>query len=76
MNYEWVNEVKSLDYLYIEPSAIYLMYRGYVDFNILFKLITNKNAFFVTRSKDNMLVEVVSEAELENNNSFMCDERM
>ena len=48
-----VNDVKALDDLYIEPSAIYLMDRGYVDFNRLFKLITKKNAFFVTRAKDN-----------------------
>lgn len=51
-----VNDVKALD------AAIYLMDRGYVDFNRLFKLITKKNAFFVTRAKDNMLFEVVSEA--------------
>ena len=29
------------------------------------KLITKKNAFFVTRAKDNMLFEVVSEAEVD-----------
>lgn len=46
-----VNDVKALDNLYIEPSAIYLMDRGYVDFNSLFKLIIKKNAFFVTREK-------------------------
>ena len=60
-----VNDVKALDDLYIEPSAIYLMDRGYVDFNRLFKLITKKNAFFVTRAKDNMLFEVVLISEVE-----------
>lgn len=43
-----VHDVKALDYLYIEPSAIYLMDKGYVDFYRLFHLIHEKNAFFVT----------------------------
>lgn len=41
------------------------MDRGYIDFNRLFKLITKKNAFFVTRAKDNMLFEVVLISEVE-----------
>lgn len=71
-----VNDVKVLDDLYIEPSAIYLMDRGYVDFNRLFKLITKKNAFFVTRAKDNMLFEVVSEAEVDKSTGIISDERI
>ena len=71
-----VNDVKALDDLYIEPSAIYLMDRGYVDFNRLFKLITKKNAFFVTRAKDNMLFEVVSEAEVDKSTGIISDERI
>lgn len=69
-----VNDVKALDNLYIAPSAIYLMDRGYVDFNRLFKLITKKNAFFVTRAKDNMLFEVVSEAEVDKSTGIISDE--
>ena len=71
-----VNDVKALDNLYIEPSAIYLMDRGYVDFNRLFKLITKKNAFFVPRAKDNMLFEVVSEAEVDKSTGIISDERI
>lgn len=71
-----VNDVKALDDLYIEPSAIYLIDRGYVDFNRLFKLITKKNAFFVTRAKDNMLFEVVSEAEVDKSTGIISDERI
>lgn len=71
-----VSDVKVLDDLYIEPSAIYLMDRGYVDFNRLFKLITKKNAFFVTRAKDNMLFEVVSEAEVDKSTGIISDERI
>ena len=46
-----VHDVKALDYLYIEPSAIYLMDKGYVDFYRLFHLIHEKNAFFGVTSK-------------------------
>ena len=47
-----------MDYLYIEPSAIYLMDKGNVDFYRLFYLIHEKNAFFVTRAKDNMRFDI------------------
>ena len=44
--------------------------------NRLFKLITKKNAFFVTRAKDNMLFEVVSEAEVDKSTGIISDERI
>lgn len=60
-----VHDVKALDYLYIEPSAIYLMDKGYVDFYRLFHLIHEKNAFFVTRAKDNMRFDITACCEVE-----------
>ena len=44
--------------------------------NRLFKLLTKKNAFFVTRAKDNMLFEVVSEAEVDKSTGIISDERI
>lgn len=49
-----IHDVRLLDKLYIEPAAIYVMDKGYVDFYRLFNLIHTKRAFFVTRAKDNM----------------------
>lgn len=69
-----VNDVKGLDELYIEPAAIYLMDKGYVDFNRLFKLINKKNAYFVTRAKDNMLFEVVSASSVDQSTGVIADE--
>lgn len=46
------HEVKTLDYLQIEPGAYYLLDRGYLDFGRLF-LIHQASAFFVTRAKSN-----------------------
>ena len=34
------------------------------------------NAFFVTRAKDNMLFEVVSEAEVDKSTGIISDERI
>ena len=71
-----VNDVKVLDDLYIEPSAIYLMDRGYVDYNRLFKLIHKKQAFFVTRIKDKTLFEVTSSITVDKNTGVIADERI
>ena len=71
-----VNDVKGLDELYIEPAAIYLMDKGYVDFNRLFKLINKKNAYFVTRAKDNMLFEVVSASSVDQSTEVIADEHI
>ncbi|MGA7950740.1 MAG: IS4 family transposase [Thiobacillaceae bacterium] len=46
------HEVNVLDDLLIEPSAFYLMDRGYLDFARLFA-IHQAQAFFVTRAKSN-----------------------
>ena len=46
------HEVNVLDDLVIEPGAFYLMDRGYLDFSRLF-VITQAQAFFVTRAKSN-----------------------
>lgn len=71
-----VNDVKGLDELYIEPAAIYLMDKGYVDFNRLFKLINKKNAYFVTRAKDNMLFDVVSVSPVDQSPGVIADEHI
>lgn len=71
-----VHDVKALDHLYIEPSAIYLMDKGYVDFYRLFHLIHEKNAFFVTRAKDNMQFEVKSSNDVDQTTGVIADERI
>jgi hypothetical protein len=48
-----MHDVTALDYLPIEPSAFYVMDRGYVDFQRLYRF-TQAGAFFVTRSKKNL----------------------
>jgi hypothetical protein len=47
-----VSEVTLLDALTLEPGAIYIMDRGYIDFT-RFRHIAEAGAFFVTRAKTN-----------------------
>ncbi len=47
-----VHDVNMLDDLVIEAGAIYIMDRGYLDFERLYK-IHQSSAFFVTRAKSN-----------------------
>ena len=48
-------DVRGLDKLSIEPGAIYVMDRGYLDFTRLYRL-HQAGAFFVTRPKHNTLL--------------------
>ncbi len=48
-----VHDVRVLDYLPIEPGAIYVMDRGYLDFDRLYRIHQGR-AYFVIRAKDNL----------------------
>lgn len=48
-----MHDVTVLDLLLIEPGAFYVMDRGYVDFERLYRF-TQGSAFFVTRGKRNL----------------------
>jgi hypothetical protein len=48
-----VQDVNVLDFIHFEANSFYIMDRGYVDYERLYKINTC-NAFFVTRAKDNM----------------------
>jgi hypothetical protein len=51
-----VHDVNILDEIVPEPGAFYVMDRGYVDFERLFRF-TLSSAFFVTRTKKNVLLQ-------------------
>ena len=48
-----VHDVNVLDVISFEAHSFYIMDRGYVDYKRLYK-VHKRNAFFVTRAKDNM----------------------
>src|SRR6202795_5077233 len=51
-----VHDVNILDQIAPEPGAFYVMDRGYLDFERLYRL-TLAAAFFVTRTKENVLLQ-------------------
>jgi len=48
-----VHDVNALDFLYYEPGGYYILDRGYVAYERLFK-IHQSSAYFVIRAKDNL----------------------
>jgi hypothetical protein len=68
------HDVKVLDKLYIEPGAIYVMDKGYVDFFRLFNHIHKKRAFFVTRAKDNMKYAIENAFPVDKQTGVISDE--
>lgn len=48
-----LHDVNAMDLLYYEPDGYYILDRGYVDYERLFR-IHQSSAYFVVRSKDNL----------------------
>ncbi len=63
----------ALDLLPLEPGAIYVMDRGYVDFGRL-HVLHLAGAFFVTRAKSNMSFHRVYSAKTDRSSGLICDQ--
>lgn len=68
-----LHDVHALDLLLPEAGAIYVMDRGYVDFERLFAL-HQAGAFFVTRAKSNMDAKRVYSAPSDRAAGIICDQ--
>ncbi len=68
-----VHEVNILDELAFEPASIYVMDRGYLDFERLFR-IQLATAFFVTRAKRNMSFYVSASQPVDRSSGISCDQ--
>ncbi|CAE6876167.1 IS4 family transposase ISDar2 [Paraburkholderia aspalathi] len=68
-----LHDVNALDLLTPEPGAIYIMDRGYVDFERLHTL-HQAGAFFVTRAKSNMDSRRVYSAATDRSEGIICDQ--
>ena len=66
-------DVHALDLLQLEPGAIYVMDRGYVDFGRLHALHL-AGAFFVTRAKSNLKAHRVYSAKTDRSTGIICDQ--
>jgi hypothetical protein len=68
-----LHDVHALDLLLPEPGAIYVMDRGYLDFERLFTL-QQAGAFFVTRLKSNTNFRRIYSAPSDREHGMMCDQ--
>ncbi|MDH3769807.1 MAG: IS4 family transposase [Nitrospirota bacterium] len=68
-----LHDVHALDLLLPEPGAIYVMDRGYLDFERLFTL-HQAGAFFVTRLKSNTNFRRIYSAPSDREHGMMCDQ--
>lgn len=68
-----VHDVNILDNLIIEAGAIYVMDRGYVDFERLYT-IHQSSAFFVTRAKSNFNFRRLYSKPVDKSTGILCDQ--
>ena len=68
-----VHEVTVLDDLIIEAGAIYIMDRGYLDFQRLHR-IQQTSAFFVTRAKSNFKFKRLYSNRVDKSTGVQCDQ--
>lgn len=68
-----IHDVNVLDVLIPEPGAIYLMDRGYIDFDRLYTL-HQAGAFFVTRSKSNLKFKRIYSHPINRKDDLRCDQ--
>lgn len=70
-----LHDVNVLDLLPVEPGAFYVMDRGYLDFERLYRLHQAK-AFFVTRAKSNSKFKRVLSLPVDRSTGLICDQRV
>ena len=68
-----LHDVNVLDILTLEPGAFYVMDRGYLDFERLFRL-HQAGSFFVTRAKWNMDARRVYSSPTDRATGIICDQ--
>ena len=68
-----MHDVNVLDHMFFQPGAFYVMDRGYLDFERLYK-IHQARAFFVTRAKSNTKLTRRCSHAADKPNGIQCDQ--
>jgi len=68
-----VHDVKVLDELFLEPGSVYIMDRGYLDFQRLY-LLHQCMAFFIIRSKRNTKFRRLYSHKIDKSTGLRCDQ--
>jgi IS4 transposase len=70
-----LHDVNVLDVLIAEPGSFYVMDRGYLDFERLYRL-HQSSSFFVTRAKSNFKFKRVSSRPVDRRTGLLCDQEV
>jgi len=68
-----LGDVNVLDIMMLEPGAIYVMDRGYLDFARLYTM-HQAQAYFVTRTKSNTRLRRIYSAPVDRGTGIICDQ--
>ena len=68
-----VNDMNALDLLYYEPGAYYILDRGYIDYERLFR-IHQSSAYFVVRAKRNLQYQRMYSNKANKGNGVLIDQ--
>ena len=66
-------DVKALDHLVLEAGAYYVMDRGYIDFQRLYRFQVS-HAYFITRAKKNLQCRRQSSRRVDKTTGLRCDQ--
>lgn len=69
-----IHDSKVMDEIPVVANAYYLMDKGYVKYDSLYKHFHQNHAWFVTRAKDNMLYIVTESREIDTQTGLISDE--
>jgi hypothetical protein len=68
-----LHDVNILDILIVEPGALYLIDRAYIDYARL-HILTQSCAYFITRSKSNMQFDRLVSQDVDKTGGILCDQ--
>jgi len=68
------HDVNVMNHIVVEPGAIYVMDKGYVDYFRFYTIIHEQRAFFVTRAKDNMAARRVYSRKVDRTTGLKYDQ--
>jgi len=70
-----IHDVNALDFLHFEPGAIYILDRGYTDFQRL-NVIDEAKSYFVIRAKDNLNFKRIDSRKPDKSLGILLDQRI
>lgn len=68
-----MHDVNFLDIVTIQPDSFYILDKGYVDFERLYR-IHKSNAFFITRAKKGLAFKRIYSATVDKESEVICDQ--